>query len=170
MTTSLKIVGTDIGAETEDDSYEKSVKSTPKSLKKKRQKNRTKQTPILGGTKDGNSTNADAEFQLPSSARKRKHSTHSPKINDKLGLKKTKTTKGMARVPTKMSYTVDGIKLSWSKETEFGVSFRAMTDVEQRAEVQRLNKGVEKGMKCVIKTKLLDDNSKRWYLKTFMPT
>jgi hypothetical protein len=32
---------------------------------------------------------------------------------------------------------------------------------EQRAEVGRLNKGLKKGMKCVIKTKLLSDNYKQ---------
>jgi hypothetical protein len=71
-----------------------------------------------------------------------------------------KTTISTAKKTPSIAYTIEGIKLSWSEETEYGQSFRAMDADEQRAEVLRLNKGVDKGMKCVIKTKLLDDNYK----------
>jgi hypothetical protein len=57
-----------------------------------------------------------------------------------------------------MVYTKEIIESKWSDDTEYGLSFRGMTEVEQQAEVQRLNKGVEKGMKSVIKTKVLEDN------------
>jgi hypothetical protein len=36
-----------------------------------------------------------------------------------------------------------------------------MTDLAQQAEVQRLNKGVVKGMKSMMKTKVLDTNYKK---------
>ena len=61
----------------------------------------------------------------------------------------------------KFKYTIEGIKSQWSDETEYGLSFRGMTDLAQQAEVQRLNKGVDKGMKSMMKTKVLDTNYKK---------
>jgi hypothetical protein len=60
-----------------------------------------------------------------------------------------------------MAYTKESIELQWSEETEYGVAFRGMTEEQQQTKVQRLNKGVEKGMKCVIKSKVLDENYKK---------
>jgi hypothetical protein len=74
---------------------------------------------------------------------------------------RTKKLKPSPRTFTKtkhMAYAKESIEFNWSDETVYGVAFRGMTEVEQQAEVQRLNKGVEKGMKSVIKTKVLDDN------------
>jgi hypothetical protein len=105
--------------------------------------------------------NSDAALQFPPSAQKRKGTVRSPMTNSKHGSKKLKTTKGTAKKTLSLAYTIESIKLSWSEETEYGQSFRAMDADEQRAEViLRLNKGVDKGMKSVIKTKLLDDNYK----------
>jgi hypothetical protein len=50
-----------------------------------------------------------------------------------------------------MTYTVNGVMSSWNDTTEYGMSFRKMTDDEQQAEVLRLNKGAEKQIKGIIK-------------------
>ncbi len=55
---------------------------------------------------------------------------------------------------------MEGIKSTWNEETEYGASFREMDAAEQISEVKRLNKGAEKGLKGVIKTKLIDSNYK----------
>jgi hypothetical protein len=57
-----------------------------------------------------------------------------------------------------MTYTVNGVMTSWNDTTDYGMSFRKMTDEEQRAEVLRLNKGAEKQMKGIIKNKLIAVN------------
>ncbi len=56
---------------------------------------------------------------------------------------------------TKMSYSVEGVLSSWSETTDYGQSFRAMNEEGQRGEVENLNKGAAKGMKGIIKNKLL---------------
>jgi hypothetical protein len=144
-------VGVQGEAEMDDGSDGASVQSTPSRSKKKRQ-NRTNASPSLSHNK------ADEQLQLPPSAQKGKRTQPSPNAHAKHGLKKFKTTKRTKLNKTMMAYTIESIKLKWSEETEYGVSFRAMTVVDQQAEVERLNKGVEKGMKNVIKTKLLDAN------------
>jgi hypothetical protein len=45
--------------------------------------------------------------------------------------------------------------LAWNDTTDYGISFRGMTVQEQQAEVLLLNKGAAKGMKGLIKNKLL---------------
>jgi hypothetical protein len=75
--------------------------------------------------------------------------------------KRTKKLKPSPRNVTKtqhMVYTKEIIESKWSDETEYGLAFRRMTKVEQQVEVQRLNKGIDKGMKSVIKTKVLENN------------
>jgi hypothetical protein len=130
-----------------------SARSTPRRVIQKFQKSMTKSPSMLA-------SNSDAELQQPQSAQKRKRTVRSPMTNKKHGTKKMKTTKSTAKKTPSIAYTIEGIKLSWSEETEYGQSFRAMDADEQRAEVLRLNKGMDKGMKCVIKTKILDDNYK----------
>ena len=49
---------------------------------------------------------------------------------------------------------------TWNDGTEYGQSFRKLNSEEQQAEVIRLNKGAAKGLKLVIKTKVLDVNYK----------
>jgi hypothetical protein len=70
--------------------------------------------------------------------------------------KKKKTTKrGKAEVSLPTTYTVQGVLDNWSDSTEYGISFRAVKDAEQLAEVCVLNKRAAKGMKRIIKNKLL---------------
>jgi hypothetical protein len=57
-------------------------------------------------------------------------------------------------------YTIDKILVTWNDESEYGKSFRGMTSDEQQLEVVRMNKGAAKGLKTVIKSKLLDVNFK----------
>jgi hypothetical protein len=53
------------------------------------------------------------------------------------------------------AYSIEGVLLAWSNTTDYGISFRGRTVEEQQAEVQLLNKGAAKGMKGLIKNKLL---------------
>ena len=103
--------------------------------------------------------------QTRSATKRQKPSTNKgkrPQRSTSLTMKqRTKNLKPSPRSITKkkhMAYTKEIIECTWSDETEYGVAFRGMTEVEQQAEVERLNKGVEKGMKSVIKTKVLEDN------------
>jgi hypothetical protein len=57
-------------------------------------------------------------------------------------------------------YTIDKILSTWNDESEYGKSFRGMTSDEQELEVVRMNRGAAKGLKTVIKSKLLDVNFK----------
>ena len=128
-------------ADIDDGSDGTSVRSTPSRAKMVRV-HRTNASPSL----------ARKESDAPS-AQKRKRSQPSPKTLAKEGVKKLKTPNNRTE-----AYTIEGIKLRWSEETDYGLSFRAMTEGEQLVEVRRLNKGVEKGMKSLMKTKLLDSN------------
>ena len=68
-----------------------------------------------------------------------------------------------------VTYTVEGVLAAWNADTEYGASFRAMTTDEQIAEVVVLNKGAIKGMKGIIKSKLLITHYKSWWLKNYAP-
>jgi hypothetical protein len=54
--------------------------------------------------------------------------------------------------------TIDGVLQRWSEGTEYGIAFRGMTMDEQTSEVLKLNKDSVKGMKGIIKSKLLGNN------------
>jgi hypothetical protein len=54
-----------------------------------------------------------------------------------------------------MAYNVAGVLVAWDDTTDYGISFRSMTEPEQQAEVTLLNKGAAKGLKGLIKNKLL---------------
>ena len=62
--------------------------------------------------------------------------------------------------PTQLRYTVDIVLATWNEENDYGKSFRAMKFEDQEADVKRLNMGTTKGLKGVIKKKLLDVNYK----------
>jgi hypothetical protein len=94
----------------------------------------------------------DEVDEIATVAPKRKRPARSPTTKAKHGLKKRPNKK------TKMAYTIDSIKKIWPEGMDYGDSFRAMGPEEQIAEVDRLNTGLDKGMKGVIKTKLLSDN------------
>jgi hypothetical protein len=142
------------GDDKDDGSDRDSVKSTPSRSMKKGQALHIKSPGLRG-----KSTYVSSE--VDTAAPKRKRASSSPTTNAKHGIKKLKTTPGIPKRKTKMAYTIDSIKLIWPEGIEYGDSFRAMGPEEQRAEVDRLNKGLEKGMKSVIKTKLLSDNYKK---------
>jgi hypothetical protein len=98
----------------------------------------------------------DSEFVLPTTSKKRKRS---PKTDEIVTIKFVRKKANVrAKLPAHMNYTVEGIKTTWNAETDYGASFRNMDPAEQVSEVKRLNKGAEKGLKGVIKTKLIDSN------------
>jgi hypothetical protein len=68
--------------------------------------------------------------------------------------------KPVRKKPADETYTIDKILVTWNDESEYGKSFRGMTSDEQQLEVVRMNKGATKGLKTVIKSKLLDVNFK----------
>jgi hypothetical protein len=74
-----------------------------------------------------------------------------------LPLKKTKrkATGKKDNVPLSKDYNVDGVLSTWDATTDYGKSFRNMTEQEQKAEVLLLNKCAAKGLKGLIKNKLL---------------
>jgi hypothetical protein len=53
------------------------------------------------------------------------------------------------------TYTEESVLENWGESTDYGVSFRNMNSEERLAEVVVLNKGAAKGMKGLIKSKLL---------------
>ena len=62
---------------------------------------------------------------------------------------------GKKDIAASVTDTIEGVLAAWSMTTEYGLSFRGMTPEEQTAEVVVLNKGAVKGMKGIIKSKLL---------------
>jgi hypothetical protein len=94
---------------------------------------------------------------------KRKGSNESPvetcvQPANKKSKRNVTTAKGDGQCSIKMRCTVEGVMISWNDTTEYGMSFRTMSDEEQLAEVLRLNKGTEKQMKGIIKNKLIAVN------------
>ncbi len=64
--------------------------------------------------------------------------------------KRNKTTKDVApkkAATLQMQHTTESVLQTYKDDTEYGQSFRRMTPIEQRAEVQRLNRGANKGVK-----------------------
>ena len=62
---------------------------------------------------------------------------------------------------TTVQYTLEGVLEQWSGTTEFGIAFRALTPLEQLAELAVLNKGAAKGLKGVVKNSLLGNQYKK---------
>ena len=131
------------------DSDVASVQSTPSRSTSTRLK-RTKASPAISAQASG-----------AMSAQKRKRGEPSPITRSLKCVKKFKSANRDASNKPMSAYTIEGIKSQWSDQTEYGASFRGMTDFAQQAEVQRLNKGVAKGMKSMMKTKVLDANYKK---------
>jgi hypothetical protein len=75
----------------------------------------------------------------------------------------TKRTRNQnkAKLAQTMTYTVEGVLEKWNDTTEYGITFRALSNEEQLSEVQVLNKGAAKGMKGMLKTKMLAGNYKK---------
>ena len=91
---------------------------------------------------------SDEDFEMTTSPVKTK------RVRKKRGAKATPKTVSHS------SHTVNTILDTWNDGTEYGQSFRKLNSEEQQAEVIRLNKGAAKGLKMVIKTKVLDVNYK----------
>ncbi len=54
------------------------------------------------------------------------------------------------------TFTVDGVLSAFPPTTEYGITFRAMCDDDQKLEVIRLNKGAASGMKGAIRKMRID--------------
>jgi hypothetical protein len=66
-----------------------------------------------------------------------------------------------AKLAHKMTYTVEGVLETWNDTSDYGICFRALTKEEQQSEVQVLNKSAAKGMKGLMKMKMLAGNYKK---------
>jgi hypothetical protein len=74
------------------------------------------------------------------------------------GKKKRKAStkkKGADKTTQKMAYLVDGVLAAWTDKTEYGQTFRAMNEDEQKAKLLTLNKGAALGVKVAIKKKVI---------------
>ena len=71
---------------------------------------------------------------------------------------KRRSTNGKKAAPAAVTFTIEVVLERWSEVTEYGIAFRAMTKDGQTSEVLKLNKDSVKGMKGIIKTKLLGNN------------
>jgi hypothetical protein len=79
---------------------------------------------------------------------------------DKTGepsLKKVKRASNRKKADATLAreYNVESVLLAWDDTTDYGISFRNMSIEEQQKEVINLNKGAAKGLKGMIKNKLL---------------
>ncbi len=54
------------------------------------------------------------------------------------------------------TFTVDGVLSAFHETTEYGITFRALSDDDRKLEVIRLNKGAASGMKGAIKKMRID--------------
>jgi hypothetical protein len=97
--------------------------------------------------------NSDDDFEAATSPPKTK------RVRERIAAKPTvkKTTR---KTPMERSYTIEKHLDTWNDESEYGKSSRGMSTEEQQLEVVRMNKGAEKGLKTVIKRKMLDVNFK----------
>ncbi len=59
---------------------------------------------------------------------------------------------------TKTFTAVEGVLSTFPEKTEYGISFRAMSEDDKKLEVVRLNKGAASGMKGAIKKMRIDEN------------
>ena len=75
--------------------------------------------------------------------------------------RKTKAPPASRKEAPKMKHTSESVLLAFSAETEYGQSFRCLESIEQKKEVERLNKGAVKGTKEVIKSKLITQKYKQ---------
>jgi hypothetical protein len=93
----------------------------------------------------------------PAAQRKRRQDVLSVFTTSEASVKKCKRTTSNAKQngAAAVTYTIEGVLLRWREATEYGLSFRGMTLEEEKAEVVVLNKGAIKGMKGIIKSKLL---------------
>jgi hypothetical protein len=72
-----------------------------------------------------------------------------------------KTTTARKKISTVVgSHTVNSVLATWDETSEYGKAFRAMAEEDRTKEVLLLNKGSAKGMKGMIKNKVLSSNFK----------
>jgi hypothetical protein len=82
------------------------------------------------------------------------------KNNHKASEGKRKSKPKDGKLGHKLTYTVDGVLETWNDTSDYGIRFhfRSLTNEEQKSEVQVLNKVAVKGMKGLMKMKLLAGN------------
>ena len=105
-----------------------------------------------------NKNNSDDDFEPAASPTKKKRVRVTSAV--KKSAAKTTIAKTTRKKAVEKSYTIEKILQTWNEASEYGISFRGMTPEEQQVEVIRMNKGAEKGLKSVIKLKMLDVNFK----------
>jgi hypothetical protein len=102
-------------------------------------------------------TTLPRNIKSQASQRKRKQDKINHSTTSEASIKKRKRTPKTSKpnCVAAVTYTIEGVLELWSEATEYGLSFRGMTPEEQKIEVAVLNKGAVKGMKGIIKSKLL---------------
>jgi hypothetical protein len=132
-------------------------------------------SPIVGSDIDEDITSSTAsgdESEVsfckepqPSNRRKRKTKVVVSGPNDiagpvqkrpKIGGKKKIQKGAVKNVGGSKTFTVDGVLSAFAPTTEYGCTFRALADDDQKLEVTRLNKGAASGMKGAIRKMRID--------------
>jgi hypothetical protein len=78
------------------------------------------------------------------------------KKRSKVGAKKVVLKDSGNNVVGTKTFTVEGVLCAFPEKTEYGISFRAMSEDDKKLEVARLNKGAASGMKGAIKKMRID--------------
>jgi hypothetical protein len=81
----------------------------------------------------------------------------SPEVAQILSTMKKKRTikRAKGNCALASTYTEESVLENWSESTEYGAAFRNMNTEERLAEIVVLNKGAAKGLKGIIKSKML---------------
>ena len=105
---------------------------------------------------------------VPKAKRSQAKRKQSPEMREGIVELAVPTTKAKAKTKRSKSdgmlgttYTLQSVLDNWSEATDYSLSIRAMTEKEQEAEIVLLNKGAAKGMKGIIKSKLLIQHYKK---------
>ena len=83
------------------------------------------------------------------------------KNHDEAGEGKRKSKPKTGKCAQELTYTVDGVLETWDETTDYGIRFRSLTNEDQKSELKILNQGAVKGMKGLMKMKLLAGNYKQ---------
>ena len=127
---------------------DKSARITPGSARKRK----ATSSPIANSplTKFAKSTPSTGPKRPPKPIIAKATTLEEPKVATNV-----KCVKGSNKKVKGVAYTVESVLLEWSDSTEYGISFRGLSNEEQLAEVTVLNKSSAKGMRNVVKNTML---------------
>ncbi len=86
------------------------------------------------------------------------------KTSAKVGITKLKSKKPAAKdgvtkvtkLTVKSSFSLSDVLTAWTDTSDFGASFRALNEADQKKELAQINLGAAKGIKGAVKSKLLN--------------